>query len=409
MAFPSSPIDGQLYTNALGTQYSYVLADTAWKIVGGGGGGGTIKGSGTAGYLAKFTDATTIGNSVFNTTGTQVCLLSTYNNPGSDGSNIYIGGGGQDSTGVDSFGSANTALGVDALLNVQDGYSNVAIGKNALRSETTGMQSVAIGKDALTSQINGNSNVAIGVAALQNQITAGGNTVIGNQAGAFYGPESDLLTNAVNCTYVGAAIVSGDQSASNEIIIGASDGVTIGLGSFSAMIGNVDTTKTALFGNLGIDNTSPVGILHPIAVGDSLANNLCGNVGPADASSGTFTRDSTQYPTFCREDTGTLTDDGVLKIVGTNTTGERFTGFGFVWASSLMESLGSMRSMFSFSENDITLTDTVGAVVTTDTSDSLCILAEPGTGSTSSSLSIKNRNGQESRIGYWVKYWWRPQ
>jgi hypothetical protein len=64
MAFPTSPIDGELYTNALGTQYQYVLADTAWKIVNGGG-GGTVKGSGTVGTLAKFvTDSTSIGDSV---------------------------------------------------------------------------------------------------------------------------------------------------------------------------------------------------------------------------------------------------------------------------------------------------------------------------------------------------------
>lgn len=74
MAFPTSPVDGQLYTNALGTQYKFYLADTAWKIVNGGG-GGTIGGTGTAGYLTKFVDSTTIGNSTLrnvsgNTLGT---------------------------------------------------------------------------------------------------------------------------------------------------------------------------------------------------------------------------------------------------------------------------------------------------------------------------------------------------
>ena len=32
MSFPSSPVNGQLYTNALGTEYIYVSADGAWKI-----------------------------------------------------------------------------------------------------------------------------------------------------------------------------------------------------------------------------------------------------------------------------------------------------------------------------------------------------------------------------------------
>ena len=68
MSFPTSPVDGQLYTYVLGTQYKFYLADTAWKIVNGGG-GGTIGGSGTANKIAKFTDATTIGVSSLTDTG----------------------------------------------------------------------------------------------------------------------------------------------------------------------------------------------------------------------------------------------------------------------------------------------------------------------------------------------------
>lgn len=64
MAFPTSPIDGQSYTNALGTQYRYVLADTAWKIVSGSGGGSGMVGPGTVGTLAMFNpDTTSVGNS----------------------------------------------------------------------------------------------------------------------------------------------------------------------------------------------------------------------------------------------------------------------------------------------------------------------------------------------------------
>lgn len=63
MAFPSSPTNGQLYTNALGTQYRYYLADTAWKIVGGPTTNGSV-GPGTVGTLAMFTpDTTSVGDS----------------------------------------------------------------------------------------------------------------------------------------------------------------------------------------------------------------------------------------------------------------------------------------------------------------------------------------------------------
>jgi hypothetical protein len=80
MAFPISPVDGQLYTNALGTQYQYVAADTAWKIVGNSGGGGSGKVSGTLNYFAKFTDSTTVGDSIlFYDATTGYVGLNTFN------------------------------------------------------------------------------------------------------------------------------------------------------------------------------------------------------------------------------------------------------------------------------------------------------------------------------------------
>lgn len=88
MAFPTSPANDQTYTTSLGTTYRYDSTDTAWKIVGcdaepgvqgatgiqgiqgvtglvgqtGIQGPGTV--SGTDSYLAKFTAATTLGNSM---------------------------------------------------------------------------------------------------------------------------------------------------------------------------------------------------------------------------------------------------------------------------------------------------------------------------------------------------------
>lgn len=61
MAFPTNPVDNELYSNALGTQYKYVLADTAWKIVSQAGNG--VVGTGTADYLPAWTDASTLSNS----------------------------------------------------------------------------------------------------------------------------------------------------------------------------------------------------------------------------------------------------------------------------------------------------------------------------------------------------------
>ena len=65
MAFPTNPSDQEIYTTPLGTVYKYILADTAWKIVGAVGGATGHVGPGTVGTIAMFTpDTTTVGDSL---------------------------------------------------------------------------------------------------------------------------------------------------------------------------------------------------------------------------------------------------------------------------------------------------------------------------------------------------------
>lgn len=442
MAFPSSPVDGQLYTTPLGTQYKYVLIDTAWKIVGCSGGSGDITGSGTASYLAKFSDTTTIADSPFYVAGTQPMLMSTYCNPTvSDGSNVYIGGGGNDSTqsgGDPSKGSHNTALGKNSMLSITDGWASVAVGKDALKSCTTGQLNVAVGYQALEDNVSGQQNVAVGTQALNVNTgtantavghsalvanTSGGenvavgvnsgggmqtgidNVMVGTQAGLYY--DYDLaLTDATYCTYLGYNTKSGANGSVNETVLGSNsaDGATKGLGSHSTIIGNTDTTKTAIYGKLGVENTAPLGIFHPIQDGSAVTTCIAGNVGPTVAVAGTFVRDATQWPTMTREDTGTLTDDGELRIIGYETdVNTNFGGTGFLWG------LGTgtdpvHRANFSFGDT-LTLYNVSGGVTDSDTDSSLCLLLDSNTASMTNTLRIKNRIGNTTRIGYWVKYW----
>jgi len=77
MAFPLSPTDGQTYTTALGTQYTYVLADTAWKISGGLGSTGNVTGTGTATYLPMWSDTSALSDSPVYASGNTVVMGGT--------------------------------------------------------------------------------------------------------------------------------------------------------------------------------------------------------------------------------------------------------------------------------------------------------------------------------------------
>jgi len=124
------------------------------------------------------------GNINLNTNGTSA-LFSTYKGANSDGLNIWIGGGGQNSVGAIGTtykGSSNSAIGASALLNNTTGYQNSAIGVNALYSNTTGYANSAIGASALGSNTTGYFNSAIGGYALQLNTTGNYNSAIGGYA-----------------------------------------------------------------------------------------------------------------------------------------------------------------------------------------------------------------------------------
>jgi hypothetical protein len=77
-------------------------------------------------------------------------------------------------------GGANTALGVAALFR-NNGNSNTAVGFNALFNNTSGIQNAAVGQGALAINTGGSDNTAMGFQAL-NSITADMNTGVGFQA-----------------------------------------------------------------------------------------------------------------------------------------------------------------------------------------------------------------------------------
>jgi Chaperone of endosialidase len=90
-------------------------------------------------------------------------------------------------------GFENTAVGAAALLNnigfIVDapnggpGSANTAVGANALTSSTTGGANTANGAGALSDNTTGNANTAIGAFALNNNTTGTNNAVLGSAAG----------------------------------------------------------------------------------------------------------------------------------------------------------------------------------------------------------------------------------
>jgi len=78
MAFPVSPTDGQTYINGLGTSYTYVSDNTAWKILGTGSSSGSdLTGSGTATYLPLWADSTVLSDSPLYVDSSSIVLGST--------------------------------------------------------------------------------------------------------------------------------------------------------------------------------------------------------------------------------------------------------------------------------------------------------------------------------------------
>ncbi len=184
-----------------------------------------------------------------NTGGQNVAIgTSALSGSTSGGSNTAVG---SSSMLLNETGAQNCAFGQSALLFNRSGGNNVAVGyfslrsnqnsdstavgTNALQSNFEGQQNTAIGSQSLPLNTSGSSNTCVGYQALQNDVSGNQNTAIGaksltvNISGSSitcvgYGADVsvDGLTNA--SAFGNGAIAT----ASNQIIIGNSDVITIG-------------------------------------------------------------------------------------------------------------------------------------------------------------------------------------
>jgi hypothetical protein len=200
--------------------------------------------------------------------------------------NVAIG-----TRGLAGTGSANTAVGNDALIANTTGANNVSIGSGSLFTNTTGTSNVAIGHLALWKNTIGINNTANGREALK-EFVGSNNTAIGYRA--LFG-SSGASTGTSN-TAVGSSAGINIRNGSNNIVIGGGDGVETG--SFNTLIGVNARVSTASFSSATVigynamaqgDNSTAIGngaiaAANTIRLGNSTVSSIGGQVAWTAAS-----------------------------------------------------------------------------------------------------------------------------
>ena len=202
-----------------------------------------------------------------NTSG-QARTISTFYGAGSDGFNIFIGGGGLSSGtggGAGQNGSFNTSVGVEALFSNTTGYSNTANGYNALYTNTTGYSNTANGYNALFFNTTGYLNTANGIDALFNNTTGYQNTANGHRA-------LQNNTTGYQNTANGVNALQNNTTGNNNIANG--NGASL---SNTTGIGNISVGVSSLRFNTTGSNNIAVGFNAGRFIADSSNNTITNN------------------------------------------------------------------------------------------------------------------------------------
>lgn len=195
--------------------------------------------------------------------------FNAYNSAGTSGSaNVAIGSNALLS-GVNV--NNNTAVGANALAMTQAG-GNVAVGAGALQSSTAVTDSVAVGSQALSQAPNSAGDTAVGASAasftrgVENTVVgysalAGNphdgdcNIAIGVWAGRYWGAtlSTDHNTNSAGSIFIGCRTQPLALNQTNQIVIGHE---AIGNGSHTVTLGNDDVTALYTRAGLVLNNAT---------------------------------------------------------------------------------------------------------------------------------------------------------
>jgi len=148
---------------------------------------------------------------------------------------------------LNNTGSANTAIGANALLLNTTGFYNTATGNLALGRDTTGSYNTANGAFALFANTTGAANTAAGTEALFVNTTGGGNTATGYSALYANGGDANTATGAFALlanttgygnTATGDAALFRSTTGSKNVAVGFEAGGNLTTGSHNIYIGN---------------------------------------------------------------------------------------------------------------------------------------------------------------------------
>src|SRR4029077_7643334 len=177
--------------------------------------------------------------------------------------------------------SANTANGINTLLNNTTGKNNTADGAQALNNNTKGINNAGFGVNALLSNTTGNLNVALGANSLLHNITGDNNTAQGVNA---------LSNNTIgnNNTANGRAALLRNTTGSSNIALGINAGGNLTIGNSNIDIGNTGVAAEANTIRVGTQGTQRrafiAGISGTAVTGSSVVVNAGGQLGVAASS-----------------------------------------------------------------------------------------------------------------------------
>ena len=127
--------------------------------------------------------------------------------------------------------ASSTAVGVDALINVNSGTANTAIGANALEDNTSGIRNTAIGQGALAQATTSSYNTAIGQGSMTAAVTGGNNTAIGADS-------LKVVTSGSNNMSIGRSSMAQNTTGSHNTAVGKTALGKNTTGSYNTALGS---------------------------------------------------------------------------------------------------------------------------------------------------------------------------
>ena len=251
----------------------------------------SVSGEGTGNITASGSVAgTTVMGTTVNATGAFILGGNLFGYGRFANQSAFLGFAGSGFTSGQS-----TAVGYQALYTAGDSNGfNTAIGYWALYSTVVGSNNTAVGNQALyndgaaqSGRNTGSANVAVGVNALSNNTTGDYNSGMGYVAGQLL--DNSNLTGSNN-TAVGAAAAFSTGSLTNATVIGSNAEVSE---SNALVLGSINGVNSATANtNVGIGTTAPgsaleVSLTNSGGLGPSLTLTN-GGIGPGTSSSVDF-------------------------------------------------------------------------------------------------------------------------